>query len=426
MEGKAESENLSEILFKPHFHYDETSQISNSGAECELKSGSEVLLRHLEFDARWYRPLHVFSWVWQGGSFLDIDDALAKIATATGARSRPHCLDTVKEYGPGHWIYEFNTQAQRRFVLARELEEQGELKRASHNYRMASRYYAIASFPKLRGDTLAAESYMQALRLYRKMFECDDSCGRLMELNIRTEQGTASGFLHLPHQDRVCPCVIICGSYEHALTDFYRFYRDYLYPRGIAALVVELPGLGGSEKLSLTYNTSIVMDAALRDLRDMSCIDANHIALLGIRLGGTACLRCALTNPEKVSALALIEPAVDSMFSDKELLGALPLYMRSLYANRLNLDASQWESVIPQLSILSLKRQGLMQQAEPRKMPLSLYVVKGAFTSRGDVELIRHNFSQCTLNLLESKEYNESIYQALIRIPEFLSSSFDL
>ncbi|MCR5536186.1 MAG: alpha/beta hydrolase [Succinivibrio sp.] len=423
---KAESENLSEILFKPHFNYQETSQISNSGVELKLGEDAHRLFRHLEYDARWYRMVHVFSWTWQGGSLLDIDDALCHIAASTAPRSREQCLDTVREYGPGNWIYEFNTQAQKRFVKARKLEEEGRLKEASHNYRMASRYYAIASFPKLRSDLQAADSYMQALRLYRKMFDCDASFGTLQELELNTEKGKVSGFLHLPCKDKVCPCLVICGSYEHALTDFYRFYRDYLFPRGIAVLVVELPGLGVSEKLSLTYNTSIVLDAALKELGSLSCIDAHKISLLGIRLGGTACLRCALTNPDRVAALCLIEPGVDSMFTDKALLNALPLSMRSLYANRLNLDASQWENVIPQLSILSLKRQGLMQQSTPLKLPVMLDVVKDAFTSRADVELIAHNFAQLTLNQHENAEYNEFIFRALIKIPDFLCSALGL
>lgn len=147
--------NLSEVLFKPKFKYAETSVISNSGAQLPKLERKDV---SLGFTPQWYRPISRFLWTWQGGNLMDIDAALSAIASSDAQRSRDECLDTVSDYGGGNWIFEFSSIAQKRAVKGKDLEQRGDLAGAGHQYRMASRYFALAATPRLKGDTLAADA----------------------------------------------------------------------------------------------------------------------------------------------------------------------------------------------------------------------------------------------------------------------------
>lgn len=425
MENEETSQNLSEILFKPKFHYEETSMISNSGAPLSNQASARMM-RLLESDSRWYRPIHAYAWTVLGGNFKDIDLTLSRIAVSENERSRKECYDTVKEYGPGNWIYEFNYTAQQRYIKARDLEEKGDMIHASHNYRMAARYFAIASYPNLRGDVLASDSYLQALRLYKKMFECDKSYGELQVETIKTPEGPVTGFLHIPDKNKVNPCVIVCGSYEQSLTDFYKLYRDTLRPLGLAAMVVEMPGLGVSEKLSLSYNISVVIDAALDHLKNISCIDSTRIALLGARLGGTACIRSAILNSAKVRALTLIEPGVDTMFTRREVLEQLPLCLRSLYANRLNMDASNWDTVVPQMQAFSLKKQGLISFSGKNTVPTRVWLGGASFTSRDDITLLQNTFKDFIAYFHDEDNHVDFMAQSVKDLRLFLKQTLEL
>ena len=114
------SQNLSETLFKPKFEYPETSMISNSGVDLPILSRHDPLLG---FRKNFYRPIFKFSWVLSGGNALDIDEAIANISVSKNQRNREKCFDTVKDYGSGNWIYEFNSIAQRRVTAAHACEE---------------------------------------------------------------------------------------------------------------------------------------------------------------------------------------------------------------------------------------------------------------------------------------------------------------
>ncbi|MBQ9274903.1 MAG: alpha/beta hydrolase [Succinivibrio sp.] len=393
-------ENLSEILFKPKFDYIETSVISNSGAALPHLEAHDPMLG---FASGWYRPVHRFMWIWSGGNALDIDEALANIATSHGNRSREDCLDTQKDYGPGNWIYEFGVVGQRRSVLAAQVAKEGDALKASHHYRMAARYFAIAAYPNLRGDSLAADAMLLCRRNYRSMIEIDPTDGDLQELTMSDGERKFTAYLHLPDRSSLHPCVLILGSYEQNITDFYRFYRDALKPRGIAACVVDLPGLGASERLDLNSDTSLIVDKALDCLKELSTIDSTRIGLMGVRVGGTSCMRECLLKPQRVKALVMLEPAVHSMFTDPRLHGRMQLCLRSLYANRLNLDASSWETVTPQLQMLSLKVQGLLSSSARCKVPCYVSAVENSFTSAEDLKLIENSFDSQHIEVLKNQ-----------------------
>ncbi len=410
------AENLSEKLFKPKFKYPETSLISNSGCplpKLEQKKGG------LGFLKDWYRPVHRFWWTLGGGNILDIDECLSAIASSTQERSRSQCFDTVIEYGGGNWIFEFSKLAQERAMSGRAYKEAGDLEQASHEFRMASRYFSIASFPFLKGDVLAADALLLGRRTYRDMCECESNIVKLEEFKIQSAGTEVTGFLHLPNTSETHSCVILLCSYENSATDFYRFYKDKLQPYNIALLVLEMPGIGLSEKLTLQYSKLNLIDDAIEALQKHPNINSQSIGLLGIELGAYGCIRTAIMSPKKIKAITLIEPAVHSFFTDKNILESMPLAERSLYANRMNLDAAQWNLVIPQLKPFSLKEQGLLGRSGNNKVPC--FVANfNVWSTKEDLKLLEGNFKDFETLIFKGDSYSGFMNSAVSRSCEFL------
>ena len=409
-------QNLSEQLFKPKFNYPETSLISNSACPLpKLVNKSHAL----GYTRGWYRAVHRFWWIWQGGNLLDIDECLSAIASSKAERTRSECLDTVAVYGGGNWIFEFSKFAQERALKGRKLQEEGNFQKAAHQFRMSARYFSIASYPHLKGDVLAADAALLGRRSYREMCNCEKEYVYLDELKFKVGGSEAEGLLHLPDRVQTHPCLVLLTSYEMSATGFYASYKEQLQPYGIALLVLQMPGIGLSEKLTLNADQSQVLDAALSDLKDNPYVNASRIGLMGLRLGGSACIRTAIMHPEAVTVLCLIEPAVHSFFTNRNILDSLTLCMRSLYANRLNLDASNWDTVIPQLKQLSLKEQGLLGRGAQSAIPCFTASLN-AFTTKDDLKLLQERFTNIECRSLDGGDYSDFMYESLRNSGEFL------
>ena len=407
------SANLSEILFKPKYDYVETSVISNSGCALpDLGDGFHLMGSH--FRALWYRPLNRFSWAYLGANCLDIDVALANIVMSDNERSRDQCYDTVKQYGPGNWIYEFCTIGQNRLNQARQSEERGDLAQASHQYRMASRYFAIAAYPNLKGDDLASQASLYGRRAYRKIFNDPVKYGHYAEQVFTVNGEKVTGYLHSANNKELQPCVVVVTSYGSTATDYYRFFSDYLRKEGIALFAVDMPGLGSASKVVLGADTSVVLAAAVEHLKKVEYIDSSALGAVGFHVSANAVARLAITHPNLFKAMVLVSPALHNAFVNQDLLNSMSLAARSSLANRLNLDASTWDTIIPQLQILSLRKQGLVSRNSrvPTKtltmlMPIDLHY-------NNDQDLIDQVFSN-----------NKTLAFTKMRVSEFAARIFN-
>ncbi|MCR5084807.1 MAG: alpha/beta hydrolase [Succinivibrionaceae bacterium] len=393
------SENLSEILFKPQRGYVETSLISNSGAplptDCQLDLVGDGDLRE------WYRPLERLHWAWSGSNPVDIEEALSCVAAGTATRSRPGLLDTIADYGPGNWNYEFCRIAQRRALRGAAQREAGEGIKAAHEYRLASRYFAIAAYPRLRSDLLASEAMLHCLKAYRAIFACNPALGTLRELEIKIPgDGASVGFLHLPGLEapQPCPLVICTMAYEQSVPELFRIYDSFLRPHGIAMLALRLPGVGEAGSPDLDQESSKIIAQAVERVRALPEIDGTALLGMGFAVGATATLRAALTHPDWFQGLVVVNPMADAIFTDQKLLNSFPLVLRSSWCNRMNLDASNWETIVPQLQALSLRRQGLLSASGRSQVPtLAVALETHAALLGRDLELLRGTFRNFTL-----------------------------
>lgn len=365
--------NLSEILFKPKHDYIETSLISNSGCPLpDIGDGLHMMGSH--FRSLWYRPINRYTWTYLGANCLDVDLALSNIVMSKNPRTRAECFDTIEQYGPGNWIYEFSSIAQKRVMQARLFEESGNLEQASHEYRMASRYFAIASYPNLKGDVLAAQASLLGRKAYRKIFNEVSRTGHYQEEEFTFKGEKISGYLHCVDTKKLQPCVVVVATYESTSTDYYRLFKDYLRKMGIALFIIDMPGMGSAQKLVLDEQSSDLVEAAIEHLQKLKFIDTTAIGLYGYRFSANAAARLTLLRPDLVKALALVSPAIHSAYLNQKVLNSMSLATRSSLANRLNADASNWSVIVPQLQTLSLKVQGLIGYHASNKTPtLSIY-----------------------------------------------------
>lgn len=365
--------NLSEILFKPKHDYIETSLISNSGCPLpDIGDGLHMMGSH--FRSLWYRPINRYTWTYLGANCLDVDLALSNIVMSKNPRTRAECFDTIEQYGPGNWIYEFSSIAQKRVMQARLCEESGNLEQASHEYRMASRYFAIASYPNLKGDVLAAQASLLGRKAYRKIFNEVSRTGHYQEEEFTFKGEKISGYLHCVDTKKLQPCVVVVATYESTSTDYYRLFKDYLRKMGIALFIIDMPGMGSAQKLVLDEQSSDLVEAAIEYLQKLKFIDTTAIGLYGYRFSANAAARLTLLRPDLVKALALVSPAIHSAYLNQKVLNSMSLATRSSLANRLNADASNWSVIVPQLQTLSLKVQGLIGYHASNKTPtLSIY-----------------------------------------------------
>ena len=387
-----EEQNLSEVLFKPQRSWVETSLISNSG--CPLPELSDELQKMQGFMPSWYRSVNRFYWSWLGGNPLDIEETLARIAVSRAERSRPELFDTVSEYGPGNWVYEFSATGQMRVTLAKEAISKGaDPERIAHQYRMASRYFAIASYPNLKGDVLASQSALLCRRAYREIFVHSKQCGHYSEESFTVNGTKVQGFLHAPDNRALHPCILMISGYGQTATDFFRIFNDYMRPSGFAVFIVDMPGIGACASLPLDENCSeVICQAALHLKNSVPYIDSSALCLYAGQISSMAALRMAVMHPDLVKAVIVNNPVVHELFVNQEVLNMLPLCLRSSIANRLGADASSWDTIIPQLQMLSLKKQGLLSVSAPCPVPFLLESDQHNLIITQDVELLRNTY----------------------------------
>ena len=365
-----EALNLSERLFSKVRKVQETSTISNSAGALGEHEGEQVLIEGICSNA-WYRIIRRSYWIWQGADPIELEDILSHIATGTGVRSREEKLDTLQGYAPGNWIYEFSQVAGEYFKKGKSLEQEGDLSGARKAYLRATRYYSIASYPHLKGDELAEQAQLQGNQAYRE-------AGRLMPvplkiLTIPFRDKEINGYLHLPTDAHVVPVVMVSGSIDSLQIDFYRFYEQYLAPNGIGMLTLDMPGIGYSSQFPLVQDTSRLHQAALHYLREeVPFVDNQRIGMVGVRLGGNVAARLAYLEPTHLKTVACIGPGLNQFLVEPELFNQASPMLRASLANRLGMDAANWNELQPQCQIFSLKRQGLVGVTRTRVPILSI------------------------------------------------------
>ena len=340
-------QNLSEVLFKPTRKTKETSFVANSAPEDPSVT-----------ENYWYRHCHLPYAGWLGLNLIEVKSALSRIAASPNRRTRPHALDTVYEYGPGNWVYEFSMLGVRYSEMGEKAAQEENREEAFKNFRLAELYFLAASYPYMVNDDLAQQSLCQHYRFYRRAAQY--ASGDFEEIRFKVKEAEAIAFIHTPDKNAVCPYVMIFSNYQNLCTEYLRYYNDYLRPLGIAMVALDLPGVGLSGKVKFSPHLGKVHEAALDFiLNHVLYLDHHNMGILAQRMGCIAALQLMISMGSHVRAACMVSPLVDEFLMSKALAKAPPM-MRDVIANRMNGDSSLWDNLIPLLQAYSVKKQGIL------------------------------------------------------------------
>jgi len=360
-----ETNNLSEQLFTRKRNVPETSALANSRAADTLRSHACHLLDGSQLES-WYRLLRRALWAWQGADPISVEAILAKIAVNDHPRTNSALLDTVQGYQSGNWIYEWCQPGVAEQTRAKELEQE-DPELACTGYQRAAHYFSIASYPHLRGDQLAEQAQLFGNVNYRNAVRLDGFTLKLLSVPFHGKN--IQGYLHLPHTDEPLPLVIVSGSIDSLQIDFYGLFREYLAPRGIAMLTLDMPGIGYSSQWPLVEDTSRLHQAVLQYLEQVPWVDHRRVGMIGSRLAGNVVARLAFLEPYRLRGVVCIGGGVNRVFTDRERFDCLPQMLLDSLASRLGIDAADHELLRAQCMNLSLQRQGLLGRG-PTSVPL--------------------------------------------------------
>ncbi|WP_159564971.1 esterase FrsA [Budvicia diplopodorum] len=347
--------NLSEVLFKPSFKHPETSTLVKRVTQASAKAHSSL---DGESQSNWYRMINLPMWAWRGIDPIEVETVLSRIAVSGNRRTNEALLDTVVGYRGGNWIYEWAKEGMQWQKEAQNLAC-NEPEKAGNCWIKASNFYSIASYPHLRGDMLAEQAALLADRAYREAAECLPF--ELKPIDFNVDGNVLTGFLHIPPTgDAPYPTVLLCGGLDNFQSDYYPLFRDYLAPKGIAMLYVDLPSIGSASRWTLTEDTSQLHQQVLIQLDKVPWIDHQRVVALGVRFGANVAVRLGYLETRRLRGVACIGPIVHDLLTNKENQHRTPDVYLDIIASRLKLDSTADSLLYVELSRYSLKIQGLL------------------------------------------------------------------
>lgn len=220
----------------------------------------------------------------------------ARIAGINRPRKDPKRLDTVIEYGPGHWTFEWEHEAESVLKRGQEAEKAGKREEAGDAYLSAAQMYALGSYPHLRSDTYA----MAALDKARAAYQAGAKLlfGGFRVVTVSHAGKSFQGYLFLPPGKGPFPLVVYTYGSDWVKEQAPRsLLQKELERRGIGLFLVDLPGIGSSAAYDLTPDSDEILVASVEYLRKDPAIDPKRVAVAGLSFGGNAAAR-ALFRPE--------------------------------------------------------------------------------------------------------------------------------
>lgn len=406
------SKNLSEELFKPRFKHPETSALVRREHHSPIQVHNA-----LEGDTQhcWYRMLNKLLWTWRGLTPQEISEVLARIAISNVEHTSDDLLDTVIGYRSGNWNFEWSKQAALWQQEAMQDEEH-----AGQHWLHASNLYSLAAYPYIKGDELADQAQVLANRAYEEATQ--RLSGELKALTFPVSGGSpVTGFLHMPAQAKApYPTVMLCGGLDSLQIDHYRLFHDYLAPRGIAMLTLDMPSVGLSSKWTLNQDTSQLHQLVLRELSNVPWIDHTRVGLFGYRFGANVATRLAYLEVPRLRAVATLGAMVHSVFVDAQRQEQLPDMYMDMLASRLGMSSTPDSNLRTELNRYSLKVQGLLGRRTPIPM-LAAYWSNDLFCPEEDARMIVSSSAQGKALMIPTTPVFSSFDKALNQICDWLA-----
>jgi esterase FrsA len=395
--------NLSETLFKKHQQAKETSRLTRY-----LPSSKAFLDEKKAQDGyAWYRNIRRYQWIWQGVDAIEQEEVLARIASSKHSRTDDDQLDTVMGYRSGNWAYEWTALGMRHQKAASTLKGNA----ASDEYFQASLCFSIAGYPHIKGDNLAIQAQVLANAAYEEAMNESSYITRQIAIPYQGKKIHVN--LHLPHTEKPLPVVMVSAGLDSLQTDLWRIFRDYLAPKNIAMLTVDMPSVGSSSHWSLTEDTCILHKAVLNELPNLPWVDHHRVGLIGYRFGGNAMLRLSFVEQDKIKACVALGAPIHDTFSSPDKVKSLSKMYIDILASRIGKDVVDINSLAGQMMAWSLKVQGFLASRRTKVSILALALEGDPVSPYSDNKLAALFSHYGKAKQISSKSISEGYEQSL-------------
>lgn len=311
-----------------------------------------------EDEGSWYHSIEVETWVRAGGDRDVLEATLERIELATGPRKHDQQPDTIIDYGPGHWTYEFVRAGDAAYEQARS---QTATQRQYEGFNQATLYYHLASAPHLNNPNAQAalaksrEAYQQAANLLPGNFE---------QISIDALDRQFGAYLHIPPESESHAVLVLSNGSDMSKETTLNYYRNHLMPRGIALLSLDFPGLGQSSAYHIADGVTDKLHVAAVDwVRQHPDINPDRIFVQGISFGGHAATRYWLSHEPRTVAgvIAMCGPLNSPFLASPNMYGQLPTLTIDGVKTRLGLPLNaSFEQLADKVRPLALQNQGLL------------------------------------------------------------------
>ncbi|PMH41129.1 hypothetical protein BCU68_05455 [Vibrio sp. 10N.286.49.B3] len=397
------SKNLSEVLFVKHKQAKETSMLTRY-----IPSSQAVIDKNQsENPSSWYRNVRRMQWMWQGIDPIELEEVLSCIASSSHSRTNDNWLDTVMGYHNGNWAYEWTKLGMRHQSRASELDsEQG-----ANELFSASLCFSIAGYPHLKNDNLALQAQLLANKAYDEAVKKTKFVVKKIEVPYKNKKITAH--LHLSSTEKPQPVVIVSAGLDSLQTDMWRLFRDYLAPKNIAMLTVDMPSIGHSSHWDLSEDSSCLHQAVLNELRTLPWVDHFKVGLLGFRFGGNAMVRLSFLEQDKIKACVSLGAPIHDLFVNHDKLQKMPKMHLDVLASRLGKNAVDVQSLSRQMMAWSLKVQGILASRRTKVSMLAIGLEGDPISSFSDNQMVATFSEYGRAKNISSKSISEGYEQSL-------------
>lgn len=273
-----------------------TSYVSASDNESTSSESSGE-----EYTVGWWRSVRKSMWTWEGADWNKVQSALQKIKTEPGERRNPEMFDTIKQYGPGHWIYEWSAIGEVAYKQALKHEQKGDTDLARKAFLESSIYYTQASYPHFR-DKFSKAALAKAFETYQRAGRYFSVAMEAWEFEVEGAQFKA--FIHFPQNtsSEALPVILKTGGMDVLSTEFYPLSK-VINKSGAAMIVYDSPGTGNDGIVDANYEKHhiAVLKRVLKDKR----FDSKRIGIWSESLAGITAVKMALGDYKDKFAAAV-------------------------------------------------------------------------------------------------------------------------
>ncbi|MBI5277931.1 MAG: alpha/beta hydrolase [Burkholderiales bacterium] len=215
-----------------------------------------------------------------------------------GAGSIGECLRTASRIDPADpasWHAEWQALAERVHTDAHRVQQAGHRATARAMFLRAAAYFRAAEFLLPPGAAAREAAFAAGVKCTRAWAELSGGTVAPVEIPL-PDGGWLAAYFALPPGGAPSPAVIVFGGLDACKEEMLPRVWRHATDRGMAVLVVDLPGQGETRRragLPLRCDVEVPVAACCDWLERQGSVDATRIGLCGSSLGGVLAARAA-------------------------------------------------------------------------------------------------------------------------------------